>query len=349
MTRRLVTGAVVVLFATAAFASWYDDYDKGIDAVRAGDWGTVISRMTAAINAHPKENDRERTYGAIFINYHPYYYRGVAYLSSGKYQQAIDDFEKTSGPGEVDQGTVETLMARAKAKLSPTPSPTPAPQPVPVPPPPTPPVGPVVDPALRRRANDKVAEARQKLAEARGRNSASPEYAMAAKSFGDLVSRSANAQTTDDFNRVINEGDNVVALAEAVVTKPVPSPVPVPVPVPPTPVPKPPIPKPIVITDEVLAQYKKELRAALENYFAGEFEDASRQLSDLTVKLPNNAWIYAFLGASQYSQYAFEADEAYRNAAMESFRKAKQLRSWKGGLPQKYFSRRIRRVFETAG
>jgi len=348
MTRRLLTAVVVALFATAAFASWYDDYDKGIAAIRSGDWNTAIARMTAAINAHPKENDRERTYGAIFINYHPFYYRGVAYLNTGKYQQAIDDFENTSGPGEVDQGTVETLMSRAKAKLAPTPVP-----PTPVPLPPTPPVGPVVDPALRRRANDKVVEARQKLAEARARNSASPEYAMAAKSFGDLVSRSANAQTTDDFNRLINEGDNVVALAEAVV-KPAPTPVPVPVPVPPTPVPqpptpKPPIPKPVIITDEVLAQYKKELRTALENYFAGEFEDATRQLSDLTAKLPNNAWIYAFLGASQYSQYAFEADEAYKNAAMESFRKAKQLRSWKGGLPQKYFSRRIRRVFETSG
>src|SRR5438128_11810222 len=146
MTRRLLTAAVVVLFATAAFASWYDDYDKGIDAVRAGDWGAVISRMTAAINAHPKENDRERTYGAIFINYHPYYYRGVAYLSTGKYQQAIDDFEKTSGPGEVDQGTVETLMSRAKGKLAPTPAPVPQP-PVPVPPTPQP-AGPTVDQAL---------------------------------------------------------------------------------------------------------------------------------------------------------------------------------------------------------
>ena len=350
MTRRLLIAVVLILAATSAMASWYDDYDKGIDAVRRGDWGTVITRMTAAINGNPKENDRARTYGAIFINYHPYYYRGVAYLNSGKYQQALDDLEKTSGPGENDQGSVEALVSRAKQKLEgggtgPGPQP---PTPVPVPPTPAPPS---VDPALRRRANAAVADARQKLADARGRNANSPAFATAAKAFGDLVARSANAQTNEELNRVINEAENVAALTEAVV---VPPPIPTPVPPTPVPVPQPVPPKPIPskpdrATDELLAEYKTQLRRALENYFAGEFEDATAQLTDLSSKLPNNAWIYAFLGASQYSQYAFEADEAYRNAAMESFRKAKQLRSWKGGLPQKYFSKRIRRVFETAG
>ncbi|HKO59453.1 MAG TPA: hypothetical protein VJ276_26530 [Thermoanaerobaculia bacterium] len=65
--------------------------------------------------------------------------------------------------------------------------------------------------------------------------------------------------------------------------------------------------------------------------------------------MPSNAWIWAFLGASQYSLYAFEADESYRTAAMASFRKAKQLRKWNGGLPDKYFSKRIRAVFANAG
>ena len=74
--------------------------------------------MTAAINGNPKENDKARTYGAIFINYHPYYYRGVAYLNTGKYEQAISDFEKASGPGEENLGSIETLMSRAKGKLA---------------------------------------------------------------------------------------------------------------------------------------------------------------------------------------------------------------------------------------
>ena len=45
---------------------------------------------------------------------------------------------------------------------------------------------------------------------------------------------------------------------------------------------------------------------------------------------------------------AFEADDTYKNQAMESFRKAKNLHKWNGGLPQRYFSKRIRKVFDSA-
>ena len=89
------------------------------------------------------------------------------------------------------------------------------------------------------------------------------------------------------------------------------------------------------------------MRRALSYYFNGDFDDATRQFSDLTRKLPGNGWIWAFLGASQYSQYAFEADDSYRVKALQSFRKARSLRTWKGGLPEKYFSKRIRRAFNT--
>src|SRR5690242_7512108 len=128
--RKLVVAAVVFFAATAAFASWYDDYDAGLSAARKGQWSTVIQKMTAAINGHSKEGPNERTYGANFINYRPLYYRGVAYLNTGKYEQAIADFEKTSGPGEVDLGTLGDLMQRAKAKLEAANTPAPEPQPV---------------------------------------------------------------------------------------------------------------------------------------------------------------------------------------------------------------------------
>ena len=64
--------------------------------------------------------------------------------------------------------------------------------------------------------------------------------------------------------------------------------------------------------------------------------------------MPNNGYVWAFLGASQYSQYAFDADDANKNEAMQSFHKAKKLRKWNGGLPPKYFSRRIQKVFDSA-
>src|SRR5579859_6272369 len=162
MMRKVIVAAVALqLVAGIALASWYDDYDDGLNATRKGQWQIVVQKMSTAIKGNPKEDDHARTYGAIFINYHPYYYRGVAYLNLGKYEQAISDFEKTSGPGEIDQGPIVTLMERAKSKLAAAtapeaqpvvPQPQPA-RPVPVPQPAVaPPVAPTIDPALRQRA-----------------------------------------------------------------------------------------------------------------------------------------------------------------------------------------------------
>jgi len=99
----------------------------------------------------------------------------------------------------------------------------------------------------------------------------------------------------------------------------------------------------------VLGDTTRRVRLALESYFRGDFDDAATAFERLAMEMPRNGWIYAFLGASQYSRYAFEADEKYRTQAMSAFKKAKQFGKWKNGLPEKYFSKRIRRVFNEAG
>jgi tetratricopeptide (TPR) repeat protein len=344
---RIAACFLAMLFiAATAHASWYDDYDAGVAAARAGNWSTVSAKMSAAIKGNPSENNKARTYGAIFINYHPYYYRGVANLNLGRYEQAISDLERTSGSGPEDLGSVKDLLERAKRQLqaAQTPEPEipvtktePAPsRPEPVRPTP---VTPQIDPALRQRAGAALNGAKQKLQQAQQRKaSTSPQYAQAMSIYTDATARNAGAKSNEDLSSVINLAGNAGDLADLAMPASV-----VPVPV----VPKPT--KPAVALDTVLADYKKQLRRALENYFNGEFEEASRDFSDLTLKLPGNAWVWAFLGASQYSQYAFEADESHRAAALKSFRRAKELRTWKGGLPEKYFSKRIRRAFNEEG
>ena len=155
--RHLAMIVLALLVAGVALGSWYDDYDAGTNAAKKGNWALVVQLMTSAIKGAPNENDKARTYGAIFVNYHPYYYRGVAYLNLGKYEQAITDLEKTTGRGEDDFGSIETLMQRAKTKLataSAPPTETVAqqpPRPTPNPPTPTPvtPTAPAIDQALR--------------------------------------------------------------------------------------------------------------------------------------------------------------------------------------------------------
>ena len=54
MRRRVLLGVVVLLIANIALASWYDDYEAGINAVRKGQWQVVIQKMTAALAGNAK-------------------------------------------------------------------------------------------------------------------------------------------------------------------------------------------------------------------------------------------------------------------------------------------------------
>ena len=342
MKRHLLLAIIALMIAGVAEASWYDDYEAGIAAVRKGQWQVVIQKMTAAIAVTPKENSNARTYGNIFINYHPYYYRGLAYMRVGQYDKAIADFEQTTGPGEIDRGSIEELMKDAKDKQAAATTPEPQPQPVPVPQPvrPTPvpvpvPAGPSIDPALRQQVSAAINAANQSLASARDRKAvASPQYQQAVTALVSANQQAAAAKTNEDLQAALGSANNAKLFAESAMPPGVPTP--------------PPPNKPNELTPKILGDTTKRLRQALESYFGGDFDDASAQFARLSREMPQNGWIWAFLGASQYSQYAFEADESFKSAAMQSFRKAKQYRSWKNGLPQKYFSKRIRRVFESA-
>jgi tetratricopeptide (TPR) repeat protein len=316
MTRRTIAVALLTLaIATAAQASWYDDYDAGLIAAKKGAWSTVVSKMT----------------------------------------EAIADLERTSGPGPENLGSIESLMDRAKkmAAASNEPEPAPAPRntpaPVVTPPAPTPtpvPVVPQIDPVLRQRASAALASAKQKLQSAQQRRATqSPQYAQAMSTYTDATTRSANARNNDDLNTVISLADNAGDFADLAQPPNVPAPI---APTP-TPTPGPIVPRPVAATTQVIDEHADDVKRALEQYFAGEFEEAAQRFERLTNAMPNNGWIYAFLGASQYSLYAFEADESYRRAAINSFRKAKQLRTWRDGLPQKYFSKRIRDAFREEG
>ncbi|HEV7427668.1 MAG TPA: tetratricopeptide repeat protein [Thermoanaerobaculia bacterium] len=348
--RSVTIGLAVFLAASAAFASWYDDYDDGLKAARNGQWSVVIQKMTAAIKSNRTENDKAREYGTIFINYHPYYYRGIAYLNTGKYEQAVADLEQATGPGEENLGSIETLMSRAKGKLaqaSTPPAPEPqqpqpvAPQPriVPTPVPvPVQPSAPVINPALRQQAAAEINTARTRIAAAMQRKAGNtPQYSQATQALTDAMTRSGNARTDDDLRAAIASAQNAAMVADLAPAPGAPIPAPVPVPT-----------RPTQASAVVLADSTKRVRDALESYFSGEFEDATKKFRTLAQDLPNNGYIWAFLGASQYSQYAFEADDRYKDEAMQSFRKAKSLHKWNGGLPPKYFSRRIRKVFDSA-
>lgn len=353
MTRTRTLALSLTLFLLAAGtaeASWYDDYEAGLAAARKGSWSVVLQKMNAAIKGNAKEQDKAKTYGMNFINYHPYYYRGVANMNLGNYEAAISDLEKTTGPGPENLGSIDTLMERAKKQLAtanePAPEPTrPAPEPIrPAPtqviPTPSTPAAPTIDPALRGRASGALNSARQKLQAAQSRKAiGSPQYTEALNLITQATTRNATARSNDDLNAIIDMAENAGSLAELAMPASVAA-------APPATITPSITPRPAVATNDVLADYSRDVRRALESYFAGEFDVAAREFDRLSRLMPGNGWIWAFLGASQYSIYAFEADDNYRQQALNSFRRAKTLKKWNGGLPQKYFSKRIRNAFD---
>lgn len=348
MMRRIGIAVVCTLLsAGVVLASWYDDYEAGLKAVKAGQWKTAAEKMSSAIAGNKNENNNARTYGNIFINYHPFYYRAVAYINLGQYQKAISDLEQTSGPGPVDRGSIDVLMAQAKQGLE-TPAPVTPQQPAvnieppitkppvniepPIAKPPVnnPPAPPAIDSMLRNRARAALDNAKMHLQTAQQRNAtAAPSYQQAQQQYIEANNRWASAKSNDDLNVVLAAAENITLLADGaqpiIVTKP---------------------PKVDVATGDALGELNRRLRQALENYFNGDFDVAEHQFQALTKELPRNGWIWAFLGASQYSQYAFEGDDSYKDAAVNSFKKARAYGKWKNGLPDKYFSRRIRNAFK---
>jgi hypothetical protein len=200
------------------------------------------------------------------------------------------------------------------------------------------PAAPSIDPVLRQRAATEINQAKARLAAAMQRKAGNtPQYAQATQSLTDALTRSGNARSNDDLNAAIASAQNAATIADLAPAPGAPAPQPTVVPT-----------RPTQASAVVLADSSKRVRDALESYFSGEFEDATKKFRTLAQDLPNNGYIWAFLGASQYSQYAFEADDRYKDDALQSFHKAKSLRKWNGGLPPKYFSRRIRKVFDSA-
>ena len=203
---------------------------------------------------------------------------------------------------------------------------------------------PALDPAARQRADAAVSKARQHINAALARHaSESSAYKQAAQSLADANLRRATAKTTDEFNQISALAENAAVDADSAQGQ---------VAATPAAPPRAGTPKPAAATEVVLGDAKKRVRHALEQYFDGDFDTAATELDKLAHgDMKTNGMVWAFLGASQYSIYAFEADPQYREAARHSFTRARQLRPSlaKTGLPERYFSKRIRNFFKTTG
>ncbi len=351
MMRLKLLFPLVVLLALAApaRADWVSDYEAGMKAAGAGEWATVVSKMTAAINAKPNENPRALTYGTIFIAYHPYYYRGVAYFNQGKLEEAIRDLKKATGEGKVKVGSADSVLARAETQLAAQQQPQVAQQPppaqtTPTTPAQTRPTAPAVDPNLapaRAAARESISAAERKMTEAqRARATTVPEFGRAQELLVDARTKATQADTASDWSAVATVADRAVSTFELAVTKSQiaaqqPS--------------KAQTPLTASATEDALAAKRNEVRRAVQAYFSGEFGESVRAFDRLAKGERDNALLWAFLGASHYYNWYLggQRDDTERAAAIDAFKSARR-NSRNLRLDERYFPSRVRDFYQQA-
>jgi hypothetical protein len=101
MRHRALLAAVLLLASPPAWAAreWYVDYDEAVKAVERNRCDDALRDLAAAIATKPRSVMQEQTYGLDFVDYFPYYYRGVCLARKGLHAAAVEAFtaEETQG------------------------------------------------------------------------------------------------------------------------------------------------------------------------------------------------------------------------------------------------------------
>src|SRR4030095_9948406 len=85
--------ALTLVLSTPLYADlWYENYNKGQEALRRQGWKEGIDQFTQVIEKKVDSGVWIRTYGMNFINYHPYLGLGTAYYNLGQFDAALQAF-----------------------------------------------------------------------------------------------------------------------------------------------------------------------------------------------------------------------------------------------------------------
>jgi hypothetical protein len=142
--------AVLVLLSAPAMADWKQDYARGLEAAKKGNWEDVDRYMKGALAGSAEPVERLRLYGQRFEVYAPQHYAGMAALRQGDCTAALRYWSQGGNESfvrgipdlaeEEQQGRAEckTLLVRQGKPATPpiaqeTPVAKPPPEPAPAP------------------------------------------------------------------------------------------------------------------------------------------------------------------------------------------------------------------------
>jgi LPXTG-motif cell wall-anchored protein len=134
----------------AAAQEWFDDYARGVEALRRGRAAAAVTLLEQAVRKRPEPGENVLTYGTNRLaRYHPYLHLADALIRLDRHDEAREALKRSEHFGREPAATRDALRARIEPQyqaaappppaVAKEPEPTPAPTPLPAtPPPPTP-------------------------------------------------------------------------------------------------------------------------------------------------------------------------------------------------------------------
>lgn len=175
-----LTAAVVLLVALSPNAgvaqspTWFELYDEAIKHVQQGEYEQAEAKLLRAQKEGPASGRSVLRYGSLRPAYFPEYYLGIVYVSTGRSQEALDQFQRARKANintrDAEFRAITTFEGQAKAAMSRASTAGSGTTPAPKPPPPVPSPKieePIATPPVDygRQFSDLVATARTQLAQ----------------------------------------------------------------------------------------------------------------------------------------------------------------------------------------
>jgi hypothetical protein len=96
--------AVICWFSSVSVYAqipWYEHYENAREAIAETQWQTAITELDRAVALRNSPKLEVETYALRFVDYLPYYWRGVAHFNLGNFAAAKDDFARAADWGVV--------------------------------------------------------------------------------------------------------------------------------------------------------------------------------------------------------------------------------------------------------
>ena len=74
---------------------WWNYYGRALGSAETGEWEKAIADLKKTISMREKDQRMARTYGMHFIDYFPHRELGIAYLTTGDINEAVNELERS--------------------------------------------------------------------------------------------------------------------------------------------------------------------------------------------------------------------------------------------------------------